>query len=150
MAVGDCETKAGISPDSEDWDKDTIRLCGKDDVCLLGDRAANSLCFALLGSYFGYGSNRGPCSGGLLIKVNKYNVGFLEDWGSIKHCVTEVETPFSDYLQSSGLFDRAEDLIQEVCKLLLALRLHGSFPLWSFRGARDVRQIPPVLVFIAE
>jgi hypothetical protein len=112
-----------ITPDSEDRDKDAIGLCGKDDVCLIGNRVGNSLGFVVLGSYFGDGSNRGPCDRGFLVNVNKHDVRFSEDWGPRQHCVAEGGIPPSDGFLSSDLFDTVADAIEEHCELLLALCL---------------------------
>jgi hypothetical protein len=148
LTVCNCETKVEIAPDAEDRDKGAIGLCGKDHVCLIGDRVGNTPRFVVLGSYFGYSSNGGPYHRGLLVNVNKCDVGFLEAWGSFKHCVAECGIPLSDWFLSSGLFDTVADAVQELCQLLLA-RGNVRILLQSFRP-RDVRNSPLFLLRIVE
>jgi hypothetical protein len=106
---------------------------------VLSVTVGNTPRFVVLGSYFSYGSNGGPCNRGFLVNVNKCDVGFSEDWGSFKHCVAEGGIPSSEWVLSSDLFDTVADAVQELCQLLLR----------SFR-ARDVRNSPLFSVCIVE
>ena len=112
-----------IAPDAENRDKDAIRLCRKDNVCFISDSAGDFFCFILLGSYFGNSSKRAPCNWGVLNNINKYDVGFSGDWGSLKCYVAKVGIPLSEWPLSGDLPNIVTDTVEKTGKFHLALYL---------------------------
>ena len=112
-----------IAPDAEDRDKDTIGLCRKDNVCFISDSAGDFLCFILLSSYFSNSLNRAPCNWGALSNINKYDVGFSGDWGSLKRYIAKVGIPLSEWPLSGDLPNIVTDTVEKTGKFHLALYL---------------------------